>query len=135
MQDARHREPERWNRCLEALAVIAEHVIAAVHCAHRCLEHGTARVAEALAGFKVGLLADHALAAHFLGTAIRVGDDPVARNQTGRHVTIVAYRHRIGEYETLLARLGLILEIGGLDFNVDQVTGLVHGRWRDSSGP
>ena len=67
------------------LAVVGDHLVAALHRADRRLEHGTAGVAEALARLQVRLLADHAVAAHFLHLAVGVGDDPVAGQQPGRH--------------------------------------------------
>ena len=42
LQDTRHGEPERRDRGVEALAVVAQHLIAALHGAHRSLNHGAA---------------------------------------------------------------------------------------------
>ena len=49
VQHARHREPERRDRRVELLAVVRDHLVAALHGADGRLEHGAARIAEALA--------------------------------------------------------------------------------------
>ena len=66
-------------------------------------EAGPARVLEALAGLEHRLVADDREAAHFVDVAVRVGDDPVARDQLAGDVAAVADRDRVGE--RVLARV------------------------------
>lgn len=72
------------------------------------------------------MLADHAGAANFLGTAVAVGDDPVARQQLGRNLALVLDGHRVGEGETVLLRGGLFRKVAGVDPDVDLVLGIAH---------
>ncbi len=62
-------------------AVVGEHLVAAAHRADRGLEHGAGGVVVIVAGAHPRLLADHAVAAHLRTLPLRVGDDPVAREQ------------------------------------------------------
>src|SRR5450755_2651996 len=74
-----HRQPEGRDRRIELLAIIGHHLIAALHGAHGRFDHRAGRVAKSLARLQVRLLADHAIAARFLHIAVRIRDDPVAR--------------------------------------------------------
>ena len=123
----------RRDRRVEVRAVVGDHLVAALHGAHRRFDHGAARVAEALARLQVRLLADHAVAAHFLHLAVGVGDDPVARQQPCRDLALVADRDGVGEDEAAVARLGLLLEVGRLDVDADVVRSGFHAVV-DSSG-
>src|SRR6266850_5932124 len=121
VQEAGHREAEGLDGCVELLAVIAHHLVRALHGADRRLEHGAARIAKALARFEVRLFADHTVAAHFLNLAVRVRDDPVARHEARRNAAFIANGDGVGEDVTPLARIGLILDIIGLDVHLDLV--------------
>jgi hypothetical protein len=92
-----YRERERRDRRVELHAVVREHLVGALHRADRRFQYGAARVAEALAGHQVRLLADHALAAHLLHLAVRIGDEPVAAQQFRRHGAAIADRDRVGK--------------------------------------
>ena len=63
--------------------------------------------------------ADDAVATHFLHLAVGVGDQPVAREQPGRHLTFVLNGDRIGEDEALVAGIRLFLDVGCLDVDAD----------------
>src|SRR4029453_6726207 len=92
LQDARHGEPEGRDRCIEPFAFVRDHLVAALHGTDRGFDHGAARIAEALAWFEMGLLADDAVAAHFLHLAVRIRDDPVAGQELRGHAALVAQR-------------------------------------------
>src|SRR5262249_27341927 len=78
MQRARHGQRARRYRRLERRAVLAHHLIAALHRADRRGDARAARVLEALAGLQHRLLADDAEAFDFLHAMVAVGDVPVA---------------------------------------------------------
>src|SRR6202022_3563863 len=101
----------------ELLSVIRHHLIAPLHGAHRRFNYCAARVAKSLAWLEIRLLADHTAAARLLHVAVRIRNDPVARQQTRRHLTFVAYGNGVREDEALVARVGLFLDIGSLTLN------------------
>src|ERR1700686_5406450 len=92
VKNSRHRQPERRDRRVELLPVVAHHLIAALHRADGSFYDRTAGVAKSLAGLEVGLLADDAVAARLLHVAVGVGDDPMPRKQSGRDLALVADR-------------------------------------------
>src|SRR5262245_309164 len=121
MQYTWHRKGEGSDRRVEVLTVVGHHLVGALHRSHRRLEDRAARVAETLAGLEVGLLADHAVAAHFLHLAVGVGDDPVSRHQSRRYRAFIADRYGVGEHEAPLARVGLLVDEVGLDVDANLV--------------
>ena len=60
----------------------------------------------------------------------RVGDDPVARDQLGRHLAGVRDRDRVGEGVQVLARLRLLGQVAGLDLDAELVLGHADGSYR-----
>src|SRR5258708_7822785 len=116
---ARHRQPEGRDRRVELHAVIGDHLIAALHGADGRLDHGAGRVAKSLPGLQVRLLADDAIAAGFLHIAVRIRDDPVTCEQARRDLSLIANGNGAREYKTLVARIGLLLDIRSLDFHSD----------------
>ena len=80
---------ERRDARLERFAAWRHHRVAAVHGADIGLQRAEAGVFEVLAGLQHRLLADDPGALHFLGLAVRVGDDPVPADElsgVGAHV-------------------------------------------------
>src|SRR5258708_923708 len=114
-----HRQPEGRDRRVEMLAIIGDHLIAALHGADGGLDHGAGRVAKSLPGLQVRLLADDAIAAGFLHIAVRIRDDPVTCEQARRDLSFIANGNGAREYKTLVARIGLLLDIRSLDFHSD----------------
>ena len=110
----RHRPPSAALRASPAgrarsgasnlLPVVGHHLVAALHGADRGFDDGAARVAKSLARLQVGLLAHDAVAAGFLHVAVRIRDDPVARQQARRHLALVADGDGVREHEALVAR-------------------------------
>lgn len=80
-------------------------------------------------GPDAGLFADHPFALHLAHLAVGVGDDPAARAQGRRELTLVADGDRVDEHVTRDGRIGLIGQIGGLDFDGygAAASGLFHG--------
>src|SRR3990172_5892932 len=64
VEPLRNGKSERCDRRVERYAVIAHHLIAAMHAAHRCLDGGCAGEAKGFTGREVRMLADHTRAAH-----------------------------------------------------------------------
>src|SRR5574343_1543277 len=89
-------------------AVLGHHLVAAFHRADLRRQRRAAGVLEALARLQQRLLADDAEAAHFLYLVVGVGDDPVARNQLGRHRADVLDGDRVGEHVAVVLRVGLV---------------------------
>ena len=77
MQQARNSQCERFNFGVESFAVVGEHLVAPFHRAHGGIQYGTARVLKFLAGFKVRLLPDDAVATDLLHVAVGVGNEPM----------------------------------------------------------
>lgn len=75
---------------------------------------------------QVRLLADHTVAAHFLDLAVRIRDEPATRQQLRGNLPLVADGDRVGEHVAVLFRLGLLLEIVGLDVDADLVNDGFH---------
>ena len=98
MQCPGHGQAEYRDIGFEFVAVVGAHLIAALHRTDRGVEHGAAGVAEVFARLQVRLLAHDAGALYLLHRAVAVGDDPVARQQLGRHAAGVADGDGIGEY-------------------------------------
>src|SRR5438067_11724493 len=96
MEDARDRKRERRNRRVELPSVFGDHLVGAVHRAHRGLEMRSARVFEALARLEQGLLPDDAEAVYFEHLAVRIGDDPVLADELSRNAALMADRDRVG---------------------------------------
>ncbi len=68
------------------LTVVGLHLIRALHGADLGGHYRAAAVGVARADVDQRLLADNTGAAYFLDLAVTVGDDPVARQQLGRHL-------------------------------------------------
>jgi hypothetical protein len=119
------RSPQNHRR---SLAVVGEHLVAALHDAHRRFQHGAGGVLVVVAGAHPRLLADHALAAHLFHLAVGVGDHPVAGDQARGHVARIVQRDGVGEDVAVVAGLGLIGDEACFDLHVDRVGSfLVHG--------
>ena len=103
------------------MAVVAEHLVFALHGADRRFYHGPTGVAKDLARLKVGLLADHTLAADLLDLAVGVGDEPVPVQQLGGRAARIADRDGVRKYVTVRVRIGLIVDVSGLDAHLESV--------------
>src|SRR5690606_41737970 len=75
---------EQGNRHHQRVAGMVLKRVAALHEAGRGRERASGRILETAAGPQHGLLADHALADHFLATAVARRDLPPARDQPKR---------------------------------------------------
>ena len=111
MQRAGHRQHEFRNRCLESRAVVGDALVRATHGTHRRRQRTATGVFEGFAGLQHRLLADHAIATHFLDFIVGVGDDPVPRHQLRGVFACVADRHRVREHEVLLLGFRMGLEV------------------------
>src|SRR5262249_42099679 len=127
LQNAGHCQAEGLDRSIELRPIVGEHLVAALHGTDGRLDHGTARIAKTLTGLEVGLLADHAITAHFLDLAVGVGDHPVACHQPRRDLALVADSDGVGEHVAALVRVGLLIEVAGLDVDTDAMLGGAHG--------
>jgi len=63
---------------IKFITVIGDHLIATLHAADRCGNHGTAGVLETFSRFQVRLFTHHAFTFYFLDIAVGIGDQPVA---------------------------------------------------------
>src|SRR5882724_2347424 len=124
VQHSGHGQSERRDGRVELFAVIRHHLVASLHGTDRGLDDCAGGIAKTLAGFEVRLLADHPIAARFLHVAVGVRNDPVAREQARRHLSLIADRDGAREDKPLVARIGLLLDIGRFDF--DAYSG-IHG--------
>src|SRR3546814_4232212 len=79
------------------------------------------------------LLSHNAQTTDFLGLLLAVGNDPVAADDLGRMLAVIAYAHGIGEHELLLAGLGLIRQVLGRNAYRDVVG--FHVRFQISEAP
>src|SRR5205085_1488729 len=112
---------KHWYFRFERHAGSRTELITAHHRARRGLQRAAARIFEYLSRLEHRLFADDAGAAHFLNTAVRVGNVPVAREELYRFAALVLDRHPIGPHVAALRRIGLILEIGRFHGNANAV--------------
>jgi hypothetical protein len=106
------------------LAVVGQHLVAALHRADRRFEHGRAGVTEALSGKQIGLLAHDAFAAHFLDhVAVGIGDDPMSCQKPRGNLAFVADGDGVREDVMPFVRLRLLADIIGADVDADLVAG------------
>ena len=91
--------------CIELHAIVGDHLITALHGAHRGFQDGAARITEALPRLKVRLLSDHALATDFLHLTVRIGDDPMTSQQACRNRSFVADGDGVGKHIPTLFRI------------------------------
>src|SRR6185369_17413794 len=93
MQHARAAviELESRDLHLEPFAVLSDAEVASLHAAGGGAQPAAAGVLERLARLEQRLLANDAQALDLFDLAQRVGDDPVARNQLGRHLAGIRY--------------------------------------------
>src|SRR5580698_3302009 len=89
IEQLRRGEREGGDLGVEAIAVAGDHLVAAAHRPGRRGDHTPARVLELLSRTEDRLRADHALAAHLLDGAVRVGDEPVPALELGRDRPLV----------------------------------------------
>src|SRR5690606_6481017 len=122
VEQARDRESERSDVRIELRAIVTEHLITALHRADRRFEHGAARIPESLAGQQVGLFADDAFAAHFLHFAVCIRDHPMACEQAGRNLALVANRDRIGEDVMRFVGLRLLAHVARAHVDANAMT-------------
>src|SRR5688572_19803704 len=90
LQHARHRQTEGWDWGIEPVTVVRDHLVTPLHRTDRGLNDGSARISEALSRLQVRLFAHNAVAPDFLHLAVRVGNHPVARQQTRGGAAFVA---------------------------------------------
>src|SRR5487761_235610 len=126
LQNSGDREPEGGDGGIEVPPLRIHHLVAALHGADGSLQDCAARVTKALSRLQVRLLADDALAAHFLHPAVRVRDDPMTRQELGRALALVADGDRVREDISLLAGARLLVEVARADLDTDLVLLLAH---------
>src|SRR4051794_23922102 len=76
----------------------------------RSLQRSAAGVFISASGRDHRLLADHAFPAYLADPPPRIGDPPIAREQLDRESAPVFDGHMVGPEETVLLRVGLIVE-------------------------
>lgn len=119
VEHARYRQGEFRDSRLKRGAVFGHHLVGAAHGADRRGQGAAAGVLEVLPRFEQRLMADDAETAHLLYVRVRVGDDPVARNELRGDRAGVANRNRIGEDVTGVLRLRLVCQILRLNRDAD----------------
>jgi hypothetical protein len=123
---ARGVEHESANGGIEAVAVLGDKKVTAVHGATGCTQAAAAGVLEGFSGAQQGLLTDHAQAFDFLAVTAFVLNDPVARNQLHRHPARVGDRDGVGECEDILQGVALVCHVMGQHINLNGVGGHAH---------
>ncbi len=112
-------QENRRNVSGKFLAILADHLVTALHGAKAGRQHCTAGVVEGLSWRDQGLLADDAAAAHFFHLVVVIGNDPVARQQLDGLLALVFDADGVGENITVVVGVRLILQILRLHGNVD----------------
>jgi hypothetical protein len=74
-----------------------------------------------VAGTHPRLLADHAVAGHFLHLAVGIGDHPVTGEQARRHLAGIAQGDGVGENVAIVTGLRLIGDEACFDLHIDCV--------------
>src|SRR5579863_4273005 len=100
----RDGEGERRDDGVEALAVLVDHAIGALHRADRGRQRAEAGVLAAIAATEDRLVADHPGPLHPLHLAIAIGDDPLAADQLHRLAVEVGDADAVGEEVVVLLR-------------------------------
>jgi len=121
MQDARHGQHEFVDRGVEVGTVFGHHVISALHganCGGQCAATGVFKL---LPWIEQWLMADYAKTFNLLNGTIGISDDPVPRDQLGRHRAAIADRDVIGEHEAASRHIGLFSQVFGRNFDRDFV--------------
>ena len=95
MYPARYRQSKGWNRGIKIIAVVRDHLVAALHAADRRFQHGTTRILKMVARVQVGLFTDDSFTTDFLNVTVAVGNDPVSCKQLRRHLPGILNRYRI----------------------------------------
>src|SRR5688572_14050375 len=125
VQDAGNGESELGNVRLEAGAVLGDHLVGALHRAHRRGYRRAAGVLEALTRLQQRLRADHAEPAHFLDDALGIGDDPVPADELRGDAPGVADGDGVGEDVAAGRLVGLVGEVLGRGAHRDVVVFLL----------
>ena len=102
MQGSGNRQGKARNGGEEIIALIRMHGVIALHGADRRRYHRAAGVAKRLAGLKVRMLADNAIASDFLNFAVGIGNQPMPLKQLSRYFAGVGDRDGVGEHITIL---------------------------------
>lgn len=126
MQDIRDGKSERFYRRFESMAIICKHKIATVHGPNWRSNHGCAGVLKRFSGIEFWLLADNAVALHFLDMSSSIGDYPMAGNQLCANGAAVSYRHVVSEHEPFVIWLRLVGHESGIDIHVNVVVFRFH---------
>jgi hypothetical protein len=71
-------------------AIVSDHLITALHCAHGGFEYRTGLIAEALTRLEMRVFADDTFARDFLHFAVGIGGDPTTAKQARRDFAFVA---------------------------------------------
>ena len=116
---------EQRHRHIEAFAVFGHAKDAAVHGSAGGAQAAAAGVLKGLARLEQRLVPDHTQAFDLFGVAAGVADDPVARDQLRRQLADIADGDGVGKGVNTGLGLGLLGQIGGLDFNAEKMFG--HG--------
>ena len=119
-------EHECVNGGIEAVAVLGDKKVAAVHGATGSAQAAAAGVLEGLTGAQQGLLTDHAQPFDFLTVTAFVLDHPMARNQLHWHPARVGDGHGVGECEDILQGIALVCHVVGQHINLNGVGGHGH---------
>jgi hypothetical protein len=121
MKTAWTGEGEGGDQSVEMVTLAVDHVIASLHTAYRCVENGTAGVAEGFTGIELGLFPYDTFPADLLYFTVGVGDDPVPVHQAGTRLAVVMYGYGIGKYKAIFVGDRLRLDIMGLYLNINLV--------------
>src|SRR5262249_6276527 len=102
---------------VEARAVLADHLIGALHRSERRIEGAARRVFERVAGLEHGLLTHHARTAHLFHLPGAVPDDPMPREQLTGAIALVAQADRVEEEPLAVPGIGVLGRITRLDLD------------------
>ncbi len=104
MQGSGDGQGKSGHVCTKVIAIVRMHSIVALHGADRCRYHRAAGITKRLAGFKIGMFADDAVAPDFLDIAVGIGNQPMAMEQFCRYFSGVGDGDRVGEDIAILIR-------------------------------
>src|SRR5688572_25328702 len=113
---------------IEARAILANHLVRALHRSERSIERAPRRVLERLAGLEHRLLADHSGSAHLFHLAGAVADDPVARDQLAAAIALVVQPDRVQEEPLAVTRVGVLGRITRLDLHAQALRDRLRSR-------
>jgi len=124
---ARYREDKARDVCIKRATVLGDHLVATLHGANGCLNHGAAGIAEAFPGFHNGLFADDAVTLNFFDLVVCVDNNPVTGLKLCGHRAAIDQGDGVGEYVALVSRFRLFRQVGGFNRDLDVIRAFHHG--------